>query len=483
VGGYAENITALRQALNDALRGKPEVVEFVLTCLLARGHMLLEDRPGLGKTTLAKALAHAVGGKFARIQCTPDLLPGDITGFNMFNQKTREFEFVAGPVFADVLLVDEINRTTPRTQSALLEVMAEGQVTVDNVRRPLDQHFLVIATQNPLELHGTYPLPEAQLDRFAVKLRIGYPDREHELDLLERAVGVSGDHQPPAPVLTPGTLAELQSLVAAVAVERQVRDYLVRLAEATRVHPQVTLGVSPRGLLIWQRMAQAWAWLQGRQFVTPGDVQAVAAPVLEVRLAVTGGDPKLVITEILAAVELPVYPAADELQDGRLAGGNWFGRLPGALRRTVPLLLTCSLVIVAGCGRSAKHNTTASVGQADDDDDDHEHHVPAHRPRDFPHAVERIRELHRAIQRALATSDREAAAAQLSELMDDVRWLPEIAGDSDMPEAEWNEVNRISRELANLVEPERNGDQRGAPSPGNRSSARIEQLIDRLSQL
>src|SRR4029077_19102630 len=178
----------LRAALCLALRGKADVIELVLACLLARGHLLLEDLPGLGKTTLAKALAGGIGGQFARVQCTPDLLPGDITGFSVFNQKTREFDFLPGPVFADVLLADEINRTTPRTQSALLEAMAERQATVDNVRHTLTPSFFVIATQNPVEHHGTYPLPEAQLDRFAMKMSIGYPERDDEHDLLAGAV-------------------------------------------------------------------------------------------------------------------------------------------------------------------------------------------------------------------------------------------------------------------------------------------------------
>ncbi len=268
--------------------------------------MLLEDRPGLGKTTLAKALAQAVGGKFARVQCTPDLLPGDITGFSVFNQKTREFEFQPGPVFADILLVDEINRTTPRTQSALLEVMAEGQVTVDNVRRSLPSTFLVMATQNPSELHGTYPLPEAQLDRFAIKIRIGYPDHVHELELLERAVGAPCQAAADAPALSPGELVALQSDVGRVAVEHAVRDYLVRLAQATRVHPQISLGLSPRGLLTWQRLAQAWAFLQGRSFVTPDDVQDVAWPVLEVRLAIDGEATSKVLGELLTSVPVPI---------------------------------------------------------------------------------------------------------------------------------------------------------------------------------
>ena len=186
---HQATIDALRGALNHALIGKDEIIEMVLACLLARGHLLFDDLPGLGKTTLAKAVAHAVGGQFARVQCTPDLLPTDITGFNMFDQKTREFEFHRGPVFSDVLLADEINRATPRTQSALFEAMAERQVTIDGQSYPLNKTFLVIATQNPVESHGAYPLPEAQLDRFAMKLRIGYPNRASELEMLAANVG------------------------------------------------------------------------------------------------------------------------------------------------------------------------------------------------------------------------------------------------------------------------------------------------------
>ncbi len=236
---HAGPIDGVRAALNRALRGKAEVVEHVLACLLARGHLLVEDLPGLGKTTLAKALAQALGGKFARVQCTPDLLPGDITGFRVFDQNTREFEFLPGPVFADVLLADEINRTTPRTQSALLEAMAERQVTVDNVRHVLSDTFFVIATQNPVEQHGTYPLPEAQLDRFAMKLRIGYPGRDHELAMLEAAVGPraeadrSGVHRSSVRASS----VALQDRVAQVAVGTAVREYLVALAHATRASP------------------------------------------------------------------------------------------------------------------------------------------------------------------------------------------------------------------------------------------------------
>jgi MoxR-like ATPase len=296
----------LCSALNHALRGKPEVVEFVLACMLARGHLLLEDLPGLGKTTLAKALASAIGGSFARVQCTPDLLPGDITGFNVFNQKTREFEFLPGPVFADVLLADEINRTTPRTRSALLEAMAERQVTVDNVRHTLAPNFFVIATQNPIEHHGTYPLPEAQLDRFAMKLSIGYPERDDELGLLAAAIGDLNGMPTLGKVLEAGQLGALQQQVARINVSANVRSYLVDLGRATRSHPQVTLGLSPRGLLLWQRVAQAWAFLRQRPFVTPDDVQQVARPVLGVRLGTEPEATASILPQILESVPVPV---------------------------------------------------------------------------------------------------------------------------------------------------------------------------------
>ena len=303
-------IAQVRVALNRTLCGKPDVVEHVLTCLLARGHLLIEDLPGLGKTTLAKALAASVGGRFNRLQCTPDLLPGDVTGFSVFNQKSREFEFLPGPVFADVLLVDEINRTTPRTQSALLEAMAEQQVTVDNVQHRLADTFFVIATQNPADHHGTHPLPEAQLDRFAMKLRIGYPKREHELAILAAAVGpcCANDSPEIKPAVVATDLHHLQQHVAAVGVSGVIQAYLVDLAEATRSHSGVPLGLSPRGLLIWQRVAQARAFLDGRDFVIPDDIQAVAGPVLDVRLG-GGGATSGLIDEIISSVTVPTRGA------------------------------------------------------------------------------------------------------------------------------------------------------------------------------
>ena len=301
---HQQAIDRLRLRLNTALLGKEDVV---LVCLLARGHILFDDLPGLGKTTLAKSVALAVGGKFARVQCTPDLLPSDITGFNVFNQKTRSFEFLEGPVFSDVLLADEINRTTPRTQSALFEAMAERQVTIDNSRRKLSDSFFVVATQNPVEMHGAYPLPEAQLDRFAMKLRIGYPDRDNEMEMLAANVGeketLAADSEPS---LDPQQLQTLQGHVSEVAVSGPVREYLVDLATATRAHPDISLGLSPRGLIIWQRVAQAFAHLKGRDFVTPDDVQEVALPVLDVRM---GGDVESSVrnvSEILDSVSVPL---------------------------------------------------------------------------------------------------------------------------------------------------------------------------------
>ncbi|MFN7844198.1 MAG: AAA family ATPase [Pirellula sp.] len=297
-------LSGLRGQLNRVLLGKADVVENLLACVLARGHVLFDDLPGLGKTTLAKALAYAIGGRYTRVQCTPDLLPSDVTGFNILNQKSREFEFRPGPVFGDVLLADEINRATPRTQSALFEAMAERQVTIDGEARMLSSTFLVLATQNPVESVGAYPLPEAQLDRFAMKLRIGYPDRDSELQLLERSSS-SLVEQEAKRVLEPGELQGLQESVARIAVEKPVREYLVNLAEATRKNHAFTLGLSPRGLLQWQRVAQAMAMLNGREFTVPEDVQRVAYPVLSVRLSGLGGTVDTAIDSVINSVSVP----------------------------------------------------------------------------------------------------------------------------------------------------------------------------------
>jgi MoxR-like ATPase len=304
----ADSIEILRRRLNAELLGKGHQIELVLACLLARGHLLLDDLPGTGKTTLAKTLADCLSGRFGRVQCTPDLLPTDITGFNLFNQKTREFEFHAGPVFSDVLLADEINRTTPRTQSALLEAMAERQVTIDAVPHRLADAFFVIATQNPIDSHGAYPLPEAQLDRFAMRLEIGYPDRAAQLAMLAAS---PAEFAPPrdraAARLSIQDLHELQRDAATVSVHPAVREYLVDLVDATRRHESIELGVSPRGMLSWQRVAQAWAFLKGRTFVTPQDIQDVGPHVLGVRLVLRSGSPDMVIRGLLRDTPVPDY--------------------------------------------------------------------------------------------------------------------------------------------------------------------------------
>ncbi len=301
-------VDQLRDKLNQVLKGKAHVIDNVIICLLSRGHLLLEDHPGLGKTMLAKALATLIGGRFARVQCTPDLLPSDITGFNIFNQKTHEFEFRQGPVFSDIMLADEINRATPRTQSALLEAMAERQVTVDAVRYQLSQDYFVIATQNPIDQHGTYPLPEAQLDRFAMKLSIGYPEENDEIRMLAAAIDQNTDVIAELePVFGEQELLDMQRKIVAIPVAESVQRYLVQIGNVTRKHAQVSLGLSPRGLLTWQRVAQAHAFLEQRSYVIPDDLLETALPVLSVRLGVDQSENRTLIDEIFKSVKLPEY--------------------------------------------------------------------------------------------------------------------------------------------------------------------------------
>lgn len=265
--------------------GKRQAIELVMVALLCEGHVLIEDVPGTGKTMLARAVATSLGLSFKRLQCTPDLLPNDITGVSVYNQQTNEFEFRPGPAFVHVLLADEINRATPRTQSALLECMGEGQVTVDGVTRQLNRPFLVLATQNPIEYEGTFPLPEAQLDRFLLKLSVGYPlleDEEQILLNLQREHPITQLRQ----VVDGAHLLDLQRLVWEVHVDETVRGYIVRLIHATRNHPDLALGASPRGSLALFKTAQALAVLRGRDFVIPDDVKALAVPALVHRLIV-----------------------------------------------------------------------------------------------------------------------------------------------------------------------------------------------------
>ncbi len=266
--------------------GKREAIELLLVALLCDGHVLIEDVPGVGKTMLARALAISLGGTFKRLQCTPDLLPNDVTGVSVYNQKTGEFEFRPGPVFVNVLLADELNRATPRTQSALLECMGEAQVTVDGVTHPLPRPFLVLATQNPIEYEGTFPLPEAQLDRFFMRVRLGYPTQDEERQIvqnlrrrhpIESLTQVADGRQVP----------ELQAEVWEVHIDDSVQDYILRLVQATRTHPDLALGASPRGTLALSKAAQALAAIRGRDFVLPDDVKVLAAPVLEHRLIVS----------------------------------------------------------------------------------------------------------------------------------------------------------------------------------------------------
>jgi MoxR-like ATPase len=296
-----------------ALVGKRATIQLATVALLCEGHLLLEDVPGIGKTTLARSMAASLGGTFRRLQCTPDLLPSDVTGVSVFDQRTAEFAFRPGPIFANVLLADEINRATPRTQSAVLEAMQEAQVSADGVTRLLPRPFVVLATQNPVELEGTFPLPEAQLDRFLMRLSLGYPSEADEEALVAR--GHNGIHESLRSVVSTEDVLAATQEAGRVRVHEDVRHYLVQLTRATRTNPDVRLGASPRATLALYRAAQAWAAMQGRDFVQPDDIKYLAGPVLAHRLMATiearlrGRDAAAIVDGILDTLPVPVEPA------------------------------------------------------------------------------------------------------------------------------------------------------------------------------
>jgi len=305
-----EKISALRDAIAKTIKGKQETIDLAIVTLLAEGHLLIEDVPGVGKTTLGHALARSLACKFHRIQFTSDLLPSDVLGVSVYSPKLNEFEFKPGPIFANIVLADEINRTTPKTQSALLEAMNENQVTIENVTYPLPRPFMVLATQNPIEHHGTYPLPESQLDRFLMRIEVGYPDAAAEKEILKRFSNGNHHHFAPA-VLDPAEVLFLQDESRKIHIDDPVVDYMIRIVNRTREHPEIELGISPRGTAALFRATQAKAMVDGRSFVLPDDIKALAHPVFEHRLGLVRsgararGDAKTVLAEIIDQTPVP----------------------------------------------------------------------------------------------------------------------------------------------------------------------------------
>lgn len=309
-----ELIEKLTANITSVYQGRDKIVKLCLVALLSRGHLLLEDVPGVGKTTLASVLAQSIDCQFQRIQFTSDLLPSDILGVNIFNQQTQGFDFKRGPIFANVVLGDEINRTTPKTQSALLEAMSSAHVSMDGISHQLPEPFIVLATQNPTEFHGTFPLPKSQMDRFVMRLHLGYPDAEGEMQVL-RDQGLAMRDLDIKPVVHKDDIMNLQKASNDVRIDDALLDYIVRIGKATREHPQVELGISTRGLLALRRCAQAWALIEGRDYVVPDDIKAVAVPVIAHRLQVvrtfdqnslSQHDDEILVEEILNNVSVPL---------------------------------------------------------------------------------------------------------------------------------------------------------------------------------
>jgi MoxR-like ATPase len=306
-----EKICALRDSIGETVKGKRETIELAIVALLAEGHLLIEDVPGVGKTTLGQALARSLDCKFHRIQFTSDLLPSDVLGVSIYNAKLDGFEFKPGPIFANIILADEINRTTPKTQSALLEAMNESQVTIENLTFALPRPFMVLATQNPIDHHGTYPLPESQLDRFLMRIQVGYPDPAAEKEILKRFSNGNRQRTPEA-VLSPSEVVLLQDESRHIHIDESIIDYMIHIVNQTRRHPDIELGVSPRGTAALFRATQALAMLDGRSFVTPDDVKRLVHPVFEHRLVLTRAsrgrrhaDAGGLLSEIIAGTPVP----------------------------------------------------------------------------------------------------------------------------------------------------------------------------------